>query len=327
MILVRSPFRISFVGGTTDLPAWSNQHAGAVVSTTIDKSCWITVRHRKPFFPHKYRIVYSKVEQVQTIDEIQHPAVRACLTLLKLDDGVEIHTDGDLPARSGMGASSSFVVGLLLGLHALRGEWVSKYRLADEAIVVEQDLLKETVGLQDPIAAAYGGLNRIDFTKDQRFSVNPIPLLADRVEEFRKHMVLVYTGGSRENTSSEITQAYHLEEQSRHLRVLHSMVDEAVSILSGGGDLAPFGHLLHDAWRLKRDLGKISTPEIDLLVDRVRAAGATGQKLLGAGGGGFLLVFGPPSKIAGSIREALKDWILVDFDLSSEGASVALFAR
>ena len=251
MIITRTPFRVSMFGGGTDYPGWYREHGGAVLSTTIDKYCYITARHLPPFFEHRFRVVYSQIESANTIEEIEHPSVRATLNFMNLNRGIEIHHDGDLPARSGMGSSSSFTVGLLNALHALNGHMATKEQLANESIQIEQDILKETVGSQDQVNAAYGGFNHITFHQSGEISVRPVIVPSDRLEELTSHLMLFYTGIKR--TADKVAGSYvpSLEAKRRQLRILRDMVEEALSILCGHGPIKEYGELLHEGWLAK----------------------------------------------------------------------------
>jgi len=325
MIISRTPFRISFFGGGTDYPAWYRQHGGAVLAATINKYCYLTCRYLPPFFEHRIRVVYSKIEDCQTLDQIVHPSVRETLRHLQFERGVEIHHDGDLPGRSGMGSSSSFTVGLLHALHALQGRIVGKPQLARESIHLEQDILKETVGSQDQVCAAYGGVNHIQFHTNDEVSVRPLTLLPERLRELNSHLMLFYTGIKR--TASDIASSYvaDLAAREAQLRRMGGFVDQSLAILNGGGDLKPFGELLHEAWLAKRSLGaKISNSLVDGFYEQARAAGALGGKLLGAGGGGFLLLFVPPERQA-AVREKLTSLIHVPFEFEFGGSQIIFF--
>ncbi len=325
MIVSRTPFRISFFGGGTDYPAWYRQNGGAVLAATINKYCYLTCRYLPPFFEHRTRVLYSKMETVQSIDEIQHPSARETLRYLKIDRGVEIHHDGDLPGRSGMGSSSAFTVGLLHALHALTGQIVGKRQLTAEAIHVEQDILKETVGSQDQVSTAYGGMNRITFHQGGDFSVQPMTLLPGRLEELNSHLMLFYTGIKR--TAANVASSYvaGMAERKSLMGRLHECVDKSCEILNGTGDLIPFGELLHQAWQAKRELSeKVSNSEVDTVYEQARAAGAIGGKLLGAGGGGFLLVFAPLSKQS-KIQKQLSGLIQVPFKFEFSGSQIIFY--
>lgn len=328
MIISRTPYRISFFGGGTDYPAWYNEHGGAVLSTTIDKYCYITCRYLPPFFEHKSRIVYSKIESVSSTSEIRHVSVRECLNYLNISKGVEIHHDGDLPARSGIGSSSSFTVGLLNALYALKGEMISKYDLAKTAIYVEQNLNKENVGSQDQAAAAFGGFNKYVFHQDGDISVTPVVIPKVKLDLLQDHFLLYFTGLSR--TASEIAihqiESTRKKENTAQLNAIKQMVDDAIKILNkNNDDMEDFGRLLDEAWNLKRSLtDKVSTSEIDYLYDRAKKAGATGGKLLGAGGGGFMLFFVPP-RYKASVKEELKDFLEVPFSFENQGSQIVFY--
>ena len=325
MIVSRTPLRISFFGGGTDYPGWSKVHGGAVLSATIDKYCYLTVRRLPPFFAHKNRIVYRQIETTTTTDEIIHPTVRAVLQHLDLH-GMEIHHDADIPARSGMGTSSAFTVGLLNACHALTGTRVTKSALASTAITLEQDVLKETVGSQDQVAAAFGGLNHIRFPAGENaayFSVEPVPLRAGRLDELHRHLLLFFTGISR--TASEVADTFVPElAKGRILDASAASVATGLEILTGRGPIEVFGEVLDNAWTKKRMLSAaVSTPEIDRLYAAGRAAGAIGGKLLGAGGGGFLLIFARPED-HNAIRAAL-GLLHVPFRFESDGSRIMVY--
>jgi D-glycero-alpha-D-manno-heptose-7-phosphate kinase len=325
MIISRTPFRVSFFGGGTDYPAWYCRHGGAVLATTIDKYCYLTCRYLPPFFEHRFRVVYSKIETVQNIDQIVHPAVREVLRFVKMDRGVEIHHDGDLPARSGLGSSCSFTVGLLNSLHALRGHMAGKQQLARESIHIEQECLKETVGSQDQVLAAHGGFNHIAFHTSGEISVRPMTLGSSRIEELNSNLMLFYTGIMR--TASNIASDFvtDIESRKRELGVMKEMVDEGVSILNSDRDLSEFGELLHEAWLAKRSLSpRISNARVEEIYGTARSAGAIGGKLIGAGGGGFMLIFVPPAKQQ-QVREKLKNLIFVPFKFEFSGSQIIFF--
>ncbi len=325
MIICRTPYRISFFGGGTDYPSWYQTHGGAVLAATIDKYCYLTCRHLPPFFEHRIRVVYRNIETCNSVDDIGHPVVRAALNHLHFDRGLELHHDGDLPARSGMGSSSAFTVGLLHALYALRGEMRTKMDLAVESIHVEQELVGETVGSQDQVMAAFGGLKYVQFHADRRIDVDPVPLAAGRLGELQAHLMLVYTGVPR--TASDVAQSYvvNISNRRRQLKALRGLVEEGIDLLVGGADLRSFGELLHEAWQIKRGLSdKVSNPHLDALYDKARAAGAVGGKLTGAGGGGFLLLLVPPEKRA-SVLAALRPQIHVPFAFESAGSQIIFY--
>jgi D-glycero-alpha-D-manno-heptose-7-phosphate kinase len=326
MIISRTPFRISFFGGGTDYPEWYRAHGGAVLATTIDKYCYISVRELPPFFDHKFRVVYSIVENVQEIREIQHPAVRGVLEWLKVAKGLEIHHDGDLPARSGLGSSSAFTVGLLNAVHALEGRYVSKDALASEAIHVEQCILQERVGLQDQISAAFGGFNHITVAENGTYNVSLMVLPRERLNALQDHLLLVFTGISR--TAAEVAQSVvgNLKNKTADMRTIQQMVARAIEILSSPGtDLLEFGQLLTQAWTLKRSLSdQVTNSTVDNLLASAMRAGAVGGKLLGAGGGGFMLLFVRPDDRA-KVGEALRNFISVPFKFEMSGARIVLY--
>ncbi|MDO8568328.1 MAG: GHMP kinase, partial [Dehalococcoidales bacterium] len=313
MIISRTPFRISFFGGGTDYPVWFRENCGAVLATTIDKYCYITCRFLPPFFEHKHRIVYSQAELVRDINEIRHPSVRESLRFFGITDGMEIHHDGDLPARTGLGSSSAFTVGLVHALYALKGAMPSRMQLAQDAIHVEQDILKENVGCQDQVLAAFGGFDRIDFSGDRNIEVKRVTISPSRLEALQDHLMLFFSGFSR--TASEVAaeQIKETPNKKQELTRMCEMVDEAITIVNGTSDIDDFGKLLHNSWQLKRSLtSKISNPYTDFLYDTALKAGATGGKLLGAGGGGFILFFAKP-ELQPKVKEALNGLLQVPF--------------
>ncbi len=325
MVISRTPFRISFFGGGTDYPEWYERHGGSVIATTINKYCYLTCRYLPPFFEHRFRVVYSKIEDRQHVDDIAHPSVREVIRYLQIDRGLEIHHDGDLPARSGMGSSSAFTVGLLHALYALQGCMPDKHRLAQESIHIEQKVLQETVGSQDQVSAAYGGFNHITFFPNGEIVVHPIILSRERIREINAHLMLFYTGIKR--TASNIASSYvnDLEQKKRPMRIMKALVKESLSVLNCGRDLAEFGELLDESWQLKRSLSdKITTPYMDEMYNAARAAGAIGGKITGAGGGGFMLLFVPPEKQT-TVREALRSLLHIPFTFEFSGSQIVFF--
>jgi D-glycero-alpha-D-manno-heptose-7-phosphate kinase len=326
MVITRTPLRISFFGGGTDYPVWSRENGGSVLATTIDKSCYITSRWLPPFFDYHSRVSYSKVENVSSNSEIWHPSVKGCLKFLGIEEGVEIHHIADLPARTGLGTSSAFTVGLLLGLYALKNQMRDKHALATDAIHVEQNLLQEAVGAQDQISAAYGGFNRINFLPDGSIDVQRILASQNRLAELEQHLALYFTGFSR--TASEVAteQVKMTPNRNKELRAMLQLVDEAEKIVvNSHRSLDEFGRLLHEGWQLKRSLtSKITTPEIDEIYEAGRSAGALGGKLLGAGGGGFMLFFVPPERRE-ELRLRLKKLLCVPFSFSQKGSQVVVY--
>lgn len=326
MIISRTPFRVSLFGGGTDYPQWYRQHGGSVLGFTINKYCYITLRELPPFFEHKHRIVYSRVELVRGLEEIQHPAVRAVLQEKRITHGVELHHDGDLPARSGLGSSSSFTVGLLNALAALEGRMLTRQELAVEAIRIEQEVIREHVGSQDQVWAAYGGLNRVNFHTDGTMAVLPVVIPPARRAALESSLMLFFTGFSRFASEVAKKKIDNFAAREAHLKGLKATVEEGLAILQDDRrPLDDLGVLLHEGWRLKRELADgVSTPAIDEIYNAGRAAGALGGKLLGAGGGGFMLFYVPLER-RGAVREQLKDLIHVGFRIEGEGSKIVLY--
>ncbi len=325
MIISRTPFRMSFFGGGTDYPVWYREHGGSVLATTINKYCYISCRYLPPFFSHKSRIAYSKIEAVNSNDEIEHPAVRTILQYMKIDQGVEIHHDADLPARTGLGSSSSFTVGLLSAIMGLKQVASTKMELAKEAIKVEQEILKENVGSQDQIMATHGGFCRVDFHQNDEIDVTPIRISQHRLEELKSHLLLFFTGFSRMATEIAGEQIALTKDRKSELTAMYQMVGEGVSILNQKNGLTEFGSLLHETWKLKRSLTpKISSHLIDEIYEMAREAGAIGGKLLGAGGGGFMLLFAKPEDHP-KIKERLQGLLQVPFGFDTTGSQIIFY--
>lgn len=325
MIISRTPYRISFFGGGTDYPGWYLKHGGEVLATTIDKYCYITCRYLPPFFEHRLRIAYSKVEECQNVNEVKHSAVREILKFLSIKNGLEIHHDGDLPARSGIGSSSSFTVGLLHALYALKGTMPSKHQLSMESIHIEQNMIKETVGSQDQVSAAYGGFNHIRFMQSGEIDVQPMTLSPVLIQELNSHLMLFYTGIIR--NAEEVAKSYvnDIENKGKQLMLMGQMVPEAISILNTNNDLNSFGELLHEAWVAKRSLSNlVSNSNVDDIYDIARKAGAVGGKLSGAGGGGFLFLFVPPEKQP-NVLDKLNQFIHIPFNMESTGSQIIFY--
>jgi D-glycero-alpha-D-manno-heptose-7-phosphate kinase len=325
MIITRTPFRVSFFGGGTDYPPYYLQNGGAVLSTAINRYCYITCRRFPPFFPNAFRIVWSHIEPVSTVSEILHPAVREGLRMTGYDDtqGVEIHHQGDLPARSGMGSSSAFANGLILALKALKDEKINKDDLYKAAIDLEQNWIKENVGSQDQVATAVGGLNIIHFKQGGEIVVEPLSLASERKQMLKERLMLFYSGASRVASNIAKTFVDTLVDRKAQLKRMHDMVFEARDVLRGG-DMDRFGYMLDETWQMKRQLSDmISNEKIDGIYEAARGAGALGGKLLGAGGAGFFLVYADP-KHHGAIREALGNLIYVPFDYDDDGATILL---
>lgn len=326
MIISRTPFRISFFGGGTDYPIWYKENNGAVLTTTINKYCYLTCRYLPPFFKHKSRIIWSEIEYVKNISEIRHPSARECLRFMGIKNGVEIHYDGDLPARTGMGSSSSFTVGLLHALYAFKGVMPTKRQLALDAIHLEQEVMKENVGSQDQAQAAFGGFNLIEFGGKDHIRVRPMTIESKRLERFQSHLMLFFTGFSR--TASEIAaeQIKTTPHKKKELRVMYGFVNDAVEILNSKSELSNFGKLLHENWQIKRSLShRISTSEIDDIYSTALRSGALGGKLLGAGGGGFMLIYAKP-EVQPQIRKKLKKLLYVPFRFESLGSQIIFYS-
>ncbi|MCF6149097.1 MAG: kinase [Candidatus Kuenenia sp.] len=326
MIISRTPFRISFFGGGTDYPGWYKENEGAVLATTIDKYCYITCRYLPPFFDHKHRIVYSKIESVKDVSEIQHPSVKATLQFMNIEDGLEIHHDGDLPKMTGLGSSSSFTVGLLHALYALKGRMPTKSQLAHDAIKVEQDIIKEHVGSQDQVLASFGGFNKIIFNNTYTFQINPIIINSDKLLLLQKHLMFFFTGFSRYASDIAKSKIENIDKKRHELWIIRQMVEEALTILNNESrDITEFGKLLHESWKLKKSLSdKVSNSEIDGIYDAAQSAGAIGGKLIGAGGGGFMLLFARPEDQP-RIKEKLKNLLLVPFKFENNGTQIIVY--
>ena len=323
MLITRTPFRISFFGGGTDYPAWSRYHRGKVISTTINKYCYITTRFLSPLFNYRYRIRYTEHEDVDDISRIKHPSVRECLKFMNITDPLEMQHNADLPAMSGLGSSSAFTVGFLNALHAITGASTSKLKLANNSIHIEQNVLKENVGSQDQTAAAFGGFNAIEFFGDDQIKVSPLVIDSARLEELQKRVLLFYTGIPRVASEVAGEQIKNIPDRGKELTEMLAIADEAESLIRGGKDfLNDFGRLLHESWLLKRSLSsRITTPFIDEVYAAARESGAIGGKLLGAGSGGFFLVYANPEFHDG-IKKKLAKLPNVDFKFESDGSKI-----
>lgn len=327
MVITRTPFRVSFFGGGTDFPIFFDECGGAVLNTSIDKYCYITARYLPPFFDHKYRVRYTKREETNSIDDISHPSVRACLQHVDLPYGVEILHTSDIPAMSGIGSSSSFTVGLLNALYTLKGTDITKSELCMEALHIEQTILKENVGSQDQTVAAHGGLNHIQFNKDQAPLVSPVAIPRHRRKELESHLMLFFTGFSR--ISSVIAKEQIKETPNKHLELLEmkTMVASAMELLMSEHPIEGFGDLLHESWMIKKTLtSHVSAPAIDEFYERARCAGAIGGKLCGAGAGGFLLIFAKPDDQP-NVKRALNDLLHVPFAFEDKGSHIIFNQR
>lgn len=325
MIITKTPFRMSFFGGGTDMKSYFEKYGGAVLSSTFDKYCYVTVRHLPPFFAYRMEIAYSKLERVTDVEAIQHPAVRNAMKMLDMHD-LRLTYEADLPARSGLGTSSSFAVGMLHAFYALKGKYMDKERLAREAIYLERVLCEEAGGWQDQIAVSFGGLNRIDF-KEDTFEVHPVIIREDRKKDLDDNLVMFFTGFTR--FSSDIQKENLMNEQAhrQQLAEMKDLVDEGEKILTDHHrDLDDFGRLLDHTWQLKKKTGSaVSTSAIDALYEKCIKAGALGGKLLGAGGGGFLLFYVQQEKKQ-DLLDDMDDFLHIPFHFETGGTQVIYYA-
>ena len=325
MIITKTPYRISFFGGGTDYPDWYRQHGGSVLATAIDRYCYISCRYLPPFFEHKHRIVYSRIEAVRDFDQIIHPAVREGLRFMEITTGVEIHHDGDLPKNSGLGTSSSFTVGLLHALHALRGEMAAPMQLASEAIHVEREMCGDRVGSQDQVTAAFGGLNCVSFASDDTIRVQPVTMPPKDRSHFLRHLMLFFTGVSRISSTIAEEQLTNMPRNEMQLREMGDMVQEGISLLTQKKDYAAFGRLLHESWQIKQLLSsKITNPDINSMYESARRAGAIGGKLCGAGGGGFFIFVVPPERHE-AVKKAIHPCLHVPFGFDAIGSQLVFY--
>ena len=328
MIITRTPFRISFFGGGTDYPVYYKEHGGAVLSVTINKYCYVTCRYLPPFFDHKFRIRYSLREETNEIDDIKHPSVRECLKFVGIDRGIEMVHTSDIPAMSGIGSSSSFTVGFLNALYSLQGKMVTKRELAYRAMYVEQNLIGENVGSQDQIAAAFGGFNKIEFGgTEKHFTVYPVTLTNGKMDLIQDHLMLFFTGFSRNASDIAGEQLRMIPHKKRELQAMMELVDAAINVLNRDSeDIDEFGKLLHEGWTIKKNLTNlISTGEIDDIYDAALRAGALGGKILGAGGGGFILFFVKP-ELQYYVKEKLRKLLYVPFRFQNLGSQIVYYA-
>lgn len=320
MIITQTPFRMSFFGGGTDFPDFYREHGGAVISTTFDKYCYVNVRHLPRFFDYSTELSYAKTERVNAVDEIQHPAIREAMKYLDMHE-IRLTYEADLPARSGLGTSSSFAVGMLNAFYALKGKYADKRKLADEAIYLERELCKEAGGVQDQIAASFGGFNKICFRADG-YTVSPIIISPTRKEQLNRNLMLFFTGFSRFSSDIQVSTQKSLTDKTAQLLEMLELVDEAEAVLTSKADLIEFGRMLDHTWKLKRGIAdKISTDSIDGLYQKAIEAGATGGKLLGAGGGGFLLFYVEADKQE-AVKKALEHLLYVPFEFENAGTQV-----
>lgn len=325
MIITQTPFRMSFFGGGTDFSGFYNEHGGAVLSTTFDKYAYVTVRHLPPFFDYRTHLTYSKEEKVNSIEEIKHPAIRNAMQWLDMHK-IRMTYEADLPARSGLGTSSSFAVGMLEAFYALKGKYADKRKLADDAIYLERTLCAEAGGIQDQIAASFGGFNRIDFSLDG-YTVRPVIMNRERKEELNSQLMLFFTGFSRFSSDIQKGTEKSMKDKTSQLIEMYHLVDEAEKILTDKNiSLNDFGKLLDYTWKLKRGIScGISTGSIDEQYAKAMNAGALGGKLLGAGGGGFLLFYVPLEKQA-DVKNALKDQMYVPFKFENDGTKIIYYS-
>jgi D-glycero-alpha-D-manno-heptose-7-phosphate kinase len=322
MIITRTPFRMSFFGGGTDMKDFFTEHGGAVISTTFDKYCYVIVRHLPRFFDYSTELSYSRIERVTSIDDIEHPAIRNAMKMLDMHE-LRLTYEADLPARSGLGTSSSFAVGMLNAFYALKGKYADKKKLADDAIYLERVLCNEAGGWQDQIAASFGGFNRINFNKDGTYDVYPLIIHPDRTKQLDDNLLMFFTGFTRFSSDMQKANAKGYHDKTKQLLEMLDLVDEAQKILTDKkADLDDFGRMLDHTWKLKRQTGgAITTDGIDALYQRGIDAGALGGKLLGAGGGGFLVFYVQPEKKK-AVKEAMKDLLYVPFHFEDGGTRV-----
>lgn len=325
MIITKTPFRMSFFGGGTDMEDYFRVNGGAVLSTTFDKYCYVNVRHLPRFFEYSTELSYSKTERVTDIDRIEHPAIREAMKLLNMRE-IRLTYEADLPARSGLGTSSSFAVGMLNAFYALKGKYADKKKLADEAIYLERVLCREAGGWQDQIAAAFGGFNRIQFGADG-YDVRPVIISPERKKRLNRNLMMFFTGFTR--FSSDVQKKNNLSagDKVKQLAEMYRLVDEAEAVLTdSAADLDDFGRLLDVTWQLKKQTGSaISTDTIDALYHKGLTAGALGGKLLGAGGGGFLVFYVPPEKQPDVMR-AMDGLLHIPFEFETAGTQVIYYA-
>lgn len=322
MIITKTPFRMSFFGGGTDMEDYFKENGGAVLSTTFDKYCYVNVRHLPRFFDYSTELSYSKTERVNDVESIQHPAIRNAMKMLDMHE-IRLTYEADLPARSGLGTSSSFAVGMLNAFYALKGRYADKKRLADDAIYLERVLCNEAGGWQDQIAASYGGFNRINFNEDG-YEVLPVIISPERKKQLNENLMMFFTGFTR--FSSDVQKANYSsspKDKNTMLREMYKLVDDAEKVLTEkSADLDDFGRLLDHTWKLKRQTGSaVSTNSIDGLYERGIEAGALGGKLLGAGGGGFLVFYVQP-EYQENVRKKMSDLMYIPFEFENGGTRV-----
>ncbi|UOO37039.1 kinase [Oscillospiraceae bacterium CM] len=324
MIITQTPFRMSFFGGGTDFPDFYREHGGCVLSTTFDKYCYVTVRHLPRFFEYATEVSYSQIERVSTADELHHPAVREAMKFLDIHE-IRLTYEADLPARTGLGTSSAFAVGMLNAFYALKGKYADRKKLADEAIFLERVLCAESGGEQDQIATSFGGFNRIDFAADG-YTVSPVIVSPARKKALHENLMLFFTGFSRDSFAIQQSTQAHLKDKTPELLEMLGLVDAAEKILTSEGDLDDFGRLLDVGWQLKRGLNsRISSDFIDVVYETAKRSGALGGKLLGAGGGGFVLLYVEKDRQQ-AVKDALEQLLYVPFDFENGGSRVLFYA-
>ena len=323
MIISRTPFRISFFGGGTDYPIFFRKHGGSVLSTTINKYCYIICRNLPPFFDYKFRLRYTLREETNTIEEIKHPSVKNCLAYLKYERGIEMVHTSDIPAKSGIASSSAFTVGFLHALHGLNGQIVTKRQLAREAIKVEQELIKENVGSQDQVACAFGGINKIDFSGIREFYVTPMTISNGTLEKLQGNLMLFFTGLTRFASDIALAQIKNTNQKTTDLHNMLEIVEEAIQLLtSTSNSLDDFGKLLHETWKIKKGLSNlITTNAIEEIYNKGIRGGALGGKLLGAGGGGFILFY-VPFEYQENVKKELDPLLYVPFKFENLGSQI-----
>lgn len=321
MIITKTPFRMSFFGGGTDIESFFKEYGGAVISTTFDKYCYVTVRHLPRFFDYTTHLTYSKMEYASSVEDIQHPAIKNAMKMLDMQE-IRLVYDADLPARSGLGTSSSFAVGMLNAFYALKGKYADKKKLADEAIYLERVICNESGGWQDQIAASFGGFNRINFNSNG-YEVLPIIISPERKKKLNDNLMMFFTGFTRFSASIQKANNFESKDKILQLKEMYSLVNDAEKILTNNnGDIDDFGRLLDYTWNLKKQVGSaVSTNEIDILYEKGIKAGALGGKLLGAGGGGFLLFYVKPENQT-AVKEAMKDLLYIPFEFENGGTRV-----
>lgn len=328
MIISRTPYRLSLFGGGTDYNEWYEEHGGLIVGSTFNKYCWITLRKLPPFFEHKTRVVYSKIENVMDNSAIEHHGVQSCLKYLNVQDALEIHHDGDLPARSGIGSSSSFTVGFLNALHAHRSKMVGKRELAEQAIYVEQQVAKEKVGIQDQILTSFGGLQVIEMGPGSRFEVRPLILPSAYKAQLQSHILLGFSGVQRFSSDAAAEQVTKIKDGTNKSRLddIHGIAKEAYALLRQNADFATLGKLFDATWKIKRTLtAGMSNEATDGVYQKALKLGAYGGRLMGAGNGGFIMFFAPPEKHELLKRELTEIKVWVPFAFEESGSQVIFY--